>query len=64
MMLLGILLSGILRMVLGIDLLSEPQDSPIQALIISAFLLVFLAAAALGIRKNRRWRFRIYRGGS
>jgi hypothetical protein len=62
LMLLGILLSGILRMVFGLSLLNEGQDSPIMALIISAFLLVFLAAAALGMRKNCTWRFRIYRG--
>ncbi len=62
LLLLGMLLSGILRMVFGFNLLNEPQDSPIMALLISAFFLVFLAAAALGLRNNRRWRFRIYRG--
>ena len=61
LMLLGILLSGVLRMVFGISVLNKQQDSPIVALIVSAFLLVSLAAAVLGMRKNRVWRFRIYR---
>lgn len=62
LLLLGILLSGILRMFLGFSLLSEEQQSsPVLALIVSAFFLAFLVAAALGMRKNRVWRFRIYR---
>jgi len=61
LMMLGILLSGILRMFFGFNLLKE-QDSPIAMLLIPAFLLVFLAGAALGMRKDRIWRFRIYRG--
>jgi hypothetical protein len=62
LMLLGILLSGILRMIFGFSLLNEGQDGPMMALVISAFLLVLLAVTALGMRKNRRWRFRLYRG--
>lgn len=61
LMFLGILLSGVLRIFFGFSLISE-QDSPIQALLVSGFFLLFLAASALGLRKNRMWRFRIYRG--
>jgi hypothetical protein len=60
LMLLGILLSGILRMFFGFSLVSE-QANPIVALMVSAFFLLFLVAAALGMRKKRVWRFRIYR---
>ena len=61
LMLLGVLLSGILRLFFGISVLNEQQDSPVVALIVSAFLLVFLARALLGRRRNRTWQFRISR---
>jgi hypothetical protein len=61
LMLLGILMSGILRLFFGISVLNEQQDSPMVALIVSAFLLVFLAWALLMRRRNRVWQFRIYR---
>jgi hypothetical protein len=62
LLLLGILLSGILRIFLGFSLVNE-QDGPGVALIVSLFFLVFLVMAALGARKNRAWRIRVYRGG-
>jgi len=60
LMLLGIMLSGILRLFFGFSLVRD-EDSPVVALIVSAFLLVFLAATALGMKKNRVWRFRVDR---
>jgi hypothetical protein len=62
LLLLGILLSGILRMFLGFSLVHE-QDGPMVALMVSAFFLVFLVMGALGIRKNLPWRIRVYRSG-
>jgi hypothetical protein len=64
LMLLGVFLSGILRLFFGISVLNEQQDSPMVALIFSAFLLVFLVRALLGRRKIRTWQFRIYRKDS
>jgi hypothetical protein len=60
LMLLGVFLSGILRLFFGISVLNE-QDNPMVALIVSAFFLVFLACALVGRRRNRRWQFRVYR---
>lgn len=60
LMLLGILLSGILRMFFGMQLVRE-QEGPVVALMVSAFFVVFLAAAAMGRNKNRVWRFKVYR---
>lgn len=61
LMLLGLLCSGILRMFFGLSLVNE-QESPVTGLIVAAFFLVFLVMAALGMRRNRVWRFRVYRG--
>jgi hypothetical protein len=60
LMLLGVLLSGILRIIFGFSLVKD-EDSPVTGLIVSTFFLVFLAWALLGRRKNRTWQFRIYR---
>jgi len=61
LMLLGVFLSAVLRLLFGISVLNEQQDSPVVALIVSAFFLVFLALALLGRRRNRTWQFRVYR---
>lgn len=52
LMLLGLLLSGILRLFFGISVLNERQNNPMVALILSAFLLVFLLRALLGRRRR------------
>jgi hypothetical protein len=60
LMLLGLFSSGILRLFFGFSLVNE-QDSPVTGLIVAAFLLVFLVTAALGMRRNRGWQFKVYR---
>ena len=60
LMLFGILLSGVLRIFLGVSLVSE-QAGPVVTLIVSAFFVVLLVAAALGRQKKGVWRFRVYR---
>jgi hypothetical protein len=60
LMLLGLICSAILRLFFGFSFVSE-QDSPVTGLIVAAFFLVFLVMAALGMRRNRRWQFRVYR---
>jgi len=60
LMVLGLFLSGILRLIFGYSFVNE-QDSPVTGLVVAAFFLVFLLMAALGMRRNRRWQFRIYR---
>ena len=60
LMVLGLFCSGILKLVFGFSLVNE-QDSPVAGLMVGAFLLVFLVLALLGRRRNRAWRFRIYR---
>ena len=62
LMFLGILLSGILRMFFGFNLVND-QDNPVAGLSVAAFFLVFLVLAALGKRKGRAWQFRVYRKG-
>jgi hypothetical protein len=61
LMLLGVFLSGLLRLFFAINVLNEQQDSPVAAVIISAFFLVFLARAFFGRNRNRRWQFRVSR---
>jgi hypothetical protein len=60
LMVLGLFLSGILRLIFGFSFVNE-QDSPVAGLMVSAFFLVFLACALLGRSKNRTWQFKIYR---
>jgi len=60
LMLLGLFCSGILRLFFGFSFVNE-QDSPIMGLVVGAFFLVFLVMAALGMRRNRGWQFRVYR---
>src|SRR5262245_32270857 len=60
LMLLGLICTAIPRLLFGVSIVSE-QDSPVTGLIVAAFFLVFLVMAALGMRRNRRWQFRVYR---
>jgi hypothetical protein len=60
LMLLGVFCSAILRLLFGFSFVSE-QDSPVTGLIVAAFFLVFLAMAALGMRRNHRRQFKVYR---
>jgi hypothetical protein len=62
LMLLGISLSGILRMFFGFSLVNE-QDNPAAGLLVAVFFLVFLVVAMLSKRKGRVWQFRVYRKG-
>jgi hypothetical protein len=62
LMLLGILMSGIIRLFFGINVLNEQQNSPIAALIFGALFFFFLFWAALGGRRGRTREFRIFVG--